>query len=301
MYDIIIVGGGPAGLSAGLYAARAGKRTLILEGKMPGGQLAETAKVENYPGALEDAGADIAFRMMEQATSFNAEIKQENVIDIKLDGEDKEVISDKERYKTKIIIFAAGSSPRRLGLDKEIEFTGRGVSYCSTCDGAFFSGLPVYLVGGGDSAYDEGIYLSDIAKTVTIIYRGPKPRASKSLQDRVAKKENMKVILNSEVIELLGDKSLEGFVVKNMLTGEENIVEEDMGLFIFAGHIPNSKLLEGKLDLEHGYIPTDERMRTSVKGLYAAGDIRRKDIRQVATAVSDGVIAATTAIKDMDI
>ncbi len=300
IYDVIIVGGGPAGLSAGLYAARAAKRTLIFEDQIPGGQLAQTAKVENYPGSAEDTGADIAFRMMEQAMDFSAVLRQEKVVDLNLDGDIKEVVSNKATYKTRAIIFAAGASPRRLGLDHEVEFTGKGISYCSTCDGAFFSGLPVYLVGGGDSAYDEGLFLADIAKSVTIIYRGPKPRASVALQDRAAKKDNIKVILNTNVIKLLGDNSLKGFVIKNSESGKEESIEGDLGLFIFAGHIPNTDLLKDKISLDKGYIPTDEGMRTEIKGLYAAGDIRVKQVRQVATAVSDGVIAATTAIRDMD-
>ena len=300
-YDVIIIGGGPAGLSAGLYSARAMKKTLILEKDVVGGQITETSEVQNLPGSVEDmSGFSIAERMEKQAKDFGAIIKTEEVTDIQLDGEWKTVTTAENQYRARAVILATGSNPRKLGIPGEEEFTGRGVGYCATCDGAFYTDLPVYIVGGGDSAFDEGLFLANMVKSVTILYRGDTPRAAKILQDRVAKKENMSLELNTNIIDLSGDVVLNKMVTKNSKTGEEKTVEGDFGVFIFAGYVPNTKLFEGKLEMKDGYIAADETTATAIPGVYAAGDVRKKSVRQVVTAISDGAVAAIAAGKYID-
>lgn len=300
-YDVIIIGGGPAGLSAGLYSARALKKTLIIEQAAVGGQIMDTSEVQNLPGSVEDTSSfAIASRMEAQVREFGATIVMEEVVDVDLSGEWKLVRTTGNEYRARAIIIATGSHPRKLGAPGEESFVGRGVGYCATCDGAFYTGLPVYVIGGGDSAFDEGLFLSTIASKVTIVYRGDTPRAAKLLQERVANKDNMEVILNTNIVDLSGDAVLNRMVLENSKTGEKTVVEGDFGVFIFAGYQPNTQLFEDKLVLDRGYIGSDESTETEIPGVFAAGDVRRKSTRQVVTAIADGAVAAIAAGKYVD-
>lgn len=300
-YDIIIIGGGPAGLSAALYAARAGQRALVLEREVVGGQITTTSEIENFPGSIEDtSGFAIAERMKAQATQFGAQIKSAHVESLSLEGEWKQVVAGGQTYQARAVIIATGANPRKLGVDREAEFVGRGIGYCATCDAPFYAGLPVYVVGGGDSAFDEALYLAKMTAHVTIIYRGSTPRAAKILQERAQAAENVDVLLDSNVVELSGEQLLNHMVIENSKTGERTVVDGDFGLFIFVGYNPNTELVEGQLALDRGYIDADESTATSIPGVYAAGDVRKKAIRQVVTAVSDGAVAAINAGKYID-
>lgn len=302
-YDVIIIGAGPAGLSAGLYAARAGMKTLIIEKETAGGQMATTDSIDNYPGSIEDAkGLSLSARMREQTLSFGAEIVMDEIKSTDLEAQPKVLTGGKKEYTAHTVIFATGANPRKLGIPGEAEYTGRGVAYCATCDGPFYSGVPIYVVGGGDSAFDEGLFLAKFGSKVTIVYRGDKPRAAQALQDKVAEKENIEVVLNTDLVEISGENGVERMVMKNSKTGEETVVDIPMseggfGVFIFAGYLPNTALLEGKVDLERGYVVTNDDMETKIPGVYAAGDMRKKSVRQVVTAVGDGAIAAIRAGK----
>lgn len=303
MYDVIIIGAGPAGLTAGLYAARANMKTLILEKEGVGGLIAQTADVANMPGSIPDAtGPALVARMEEQAKSFGAEIRIETVKDLRFEDSVKIVQGEKEEYRAKTVILAVGAQPRKLNVPGESEFTGKGVGYCATCDGAFFSGLDIYTVGGGDTACEESIFLTKFAKKVTMIVRKGELRAAKSIQDKVFSNEKIEVIWNSSITKFEGQGLLGAIEVTNNQTGQVTRItpeEGDMtfGVFIFAGYIPDTKPFEGLIEMERGYIPTDELMRTNVPGVYAAGDCRVKQLRQVVTATNDGAIAAVEAEK----
>jgi thioredoxin reductase (NADPH) len=296
LYDIIIIGGGPAGLSAGLYAARSKAKTLILEKGKWGGQAATTEELENYPGSIEQpTGPEITARMKRQAEEFGAETKVEPVVKLELEGKIKKVITDSTEYEAKTVIVATGAKPKLLGCPGELEFRGKGVSYCATCDADFFTDLRVVVVGGGDSAVQEAIYLTKFAEKVTIIHRRDELRAAKSLQDKAFANEKINFIWDSVVEEVKGDGIVEKVVVKNKKTGEISEVETD-GVFIFVGYDPVSELVKGLLETDQkGYIITDEEMQTSVEGVFAAGDVRKKMLRQVVTAAADGAIAAVKA------
>lgn len=295
-YDIIIIGGGPAGLSAGLYAARSRAKTLILEKGKWGGQAATTEELENYPGSIENpTGPRIVERMKEQVQHFGAETKVETVVRLELKGDIKTVVTDKSEYKAKTVIVATGAKPRLLGCPGELEFRGKGVSYCATCDADFFTDLRVVVVGGGDSAIQEAIYLTKFAEKVTVIHRRDQLRAAKSLQEKAFANEKIDFIWDSVVEEIQGDGIVERVIIKNKKTGEVSEVETD-GVFIFVGYDPVSDLVKGILETdERGYIVTDDRMRTNIEGVFAAGDIRSKMLRQVITAAADGAIAAVAA------
>ncbi len=298
VYEILIIGGGPAGLTAGIYGARSKRDTLIIEKLLPGGQAGFTDLVENYPGFPEGIeGPDLVKRMEEQAKKFGADILIDEIVDLKLDGEEKEVVGRSGIYRAKTVIISGGAEPRKLGVPGEKEFTGKGVSYCATCDGAFFENQDIAVVGGGDTAVQEAIYLTQFARKVTIIHRRDKLRATKILQERAFKNEKIDFLWNSVVTEILGNKRVEKIKVKNVKTGEEKIIEKD-GIFIYIGLIPNTEYLKGKIDLSpDGYIITDEEMKTNLPGVYAAGDIRKKSLRQIVTAVADGAQAAMSAVK----
>ncbi len=298
VYEILIIGGGPAGLTAGIYGARSKRDTLIIEKLLPGGQAGLTDLVENYPGFPEGIeGPDLVKRMEEQAKKFGADILIDEIVDLKLDGEEKEVVGRSGIYRAKTVIISGGAEPRKLGVPGEKEFTGKGVSYCATCDGAFFENQDIAVVGGGDTAVQEAIYLTQFARKVTIIHRRDKLRATKILQERAFKNEKIDFLWNSVVTEILGNKRVEKIKVKNVKTGEEKIIEKD-GIFIYIGLIPNTEYLKGKIDLSpDGYIITDEEMKTNLPGVYAAGDVRKKSLRQIVTAVADGAQAAMSAVK----
>ena len=306
VYDVIIIGGGPAGLSAALYAGRARLNTLVIEKKKEGGQIALTSEVENYPGCLEgESGPSLIDRMHKQVLNFGAEVVYDEIESVYLEGSIKQLKGKKDVYKAKSIIIATGASSRPIGCKGEKEYTGKGVSYCATCDGSFFEDFDIYVVGGGDTAVEEALYLTKFGRSVTIIHRRDELRAAKSIQDKAFKNEKIKFMWNTVVKELGGDGILSSMVVENIKTGELTTIEadeEDMtfGLFGFIGYLPKTDIFKDILTLENGYIVTDENMNTNIEGVYAAGDVRVKSLRQVVTAAADGAIAAVQAEKYID-
>ena len=296
IYDSIIIGGGPAGLSAGLYAARSKMDTLLIERAKYGGQITTTDELENYPGSIENCtGTSLSERMKNQALDFGVKFAKDEILDVDIEGIIKVLKSKKNVYRARTIIIATGANPRLSGFKNEKELRGRGISYCATCDADFFTDLDVAVVGGGDSAITEAIYLTKFAESVTVIHRRDALRATKSLQDRAFHNPKIKFIWNSIVEGALGDEILEGLLIKNKITGETRNLKVD-GCFVFVGYEPISQLFQGKVTMdEKGYIVTDEDMRTNISGVFAAGDIRKKSLRQVITAAADGAIAATTA------
>lgn len=303
IYDVIIIGGGPAGLSAGLYAARARMSTLIIEKDAYGGQIVTTADVENYPGSMEDpTGPILVDRMLQQAEGFGAEKVSDTIIEVNLDEKIKVVKGQKAEYQAKSVIIATGAVPRPMGCPGEKELTGRGVSYCATCDAAFFEDLEVYVVGGGDSAVEEAMYLTKFARKVTIVHRRDELRAAKSIQEKAFKNKKIDFIWNSSISEVKGEGILESFTLENLKTGEKTEVlpdEDDgtFGIFVFVGYLPATGLFDGMIDMEGNYIVTDDNMHTNIEGVFAAGDNRVKSLRQVVTATADGAIAAVQAEK----
>ena len=298
IYDTIIIGGGPAGLSAGLYAARSKMDTILIERGKFGGQTATTEELENYPGSIEDCtGPGLIERMKKQAEEFGTKFVKDEVLEVELDGKIKKVVCKKETYEAKTIIIATGAYPRLAGFKNELELRGRGVSYCATCDADFFTELDVAVLGGGDSAIDEAIYLTKFAENVTIIHRRDGFRAAKTSLEKAQNNPKIKFILDTVVEEAKGEEILEGLVLKNVKTGEVSEFKVD-GCFVFVGYLPISDLFKGKIKMnDRGDIITDEDMRCDVPGVFAAGDIREKSLRQVITASADGAIAATTAEK----
>lgn len=300
MYDVIILGAGPAGLTAGLYAGRSKLKTLIIEKAIPGGQIATTAFVENYPGSIEEAsGMGLSDRMYEQAKEF-CEFKTANVTKVELEGKVKKVYTeDGESIEAKVIIISTGASHRKLEAKGEDEFANRGVSYCATCDGPFFAGLDIFVVGGGDSALEEALYLTKFAKSVSIIHRRDEFRASQVVVDKVKENEKIKLILDSVVKEIKGEKDATSIIVENVKTNEiSELKSEDngpIGVFIFVGYIPQTDIFQGIIDMDHGYIKTDDDMKTDIEGVFAVGDTRVKSVRQMVTAAGDGCIAAVVA------
>ncbi|CCQ95245.1 Thioredoxin reductase [[Clostridium] ultunense Esp] len=303
IYDVVIIGAGPAGLAAGLYASRARLKTLILEKEKAGGQIVSTAEVANYPGSIEDAtGPTLVARMVEQAEEFGAERVLDTIKEVELEGKIKVLKGEKGEYQAKTVIIATGANPRPIGCPGEKELTGRGVSYCATCDAAFFEDMEVYVVGGGDTAVEEGMYLTKFARKVTIIHRRDELRAAKSIQEKAFSNDKMHFMWDSVVEEIKGDGIVESMVVKNVKTGEltEVFADEDdgtFGIFPFIGFIPATELFIGKVELKDEYIVTDEDMKTNIPGVFAAGDVRVKSLRQVVTATADGAIAAVQAEK----
>ncbi len=307
IYDVVIIGAGPAGLAAGLYASRARLKTLILEKEKAGGQIVTTDEVANYPGSVENAsGPSLIARMVEQVDEFGAEKKLDTIKEIELEGETKVLKGEKGEYKAKTVIIATGANPRPIGCPGEKELTGRGVSYCATCDAAFFEDMEVFVVGGGDTAVEEAMYLTKFARKVTVIHRRDELRAAKSIQEKAFNNEKMNFMWDSVVEEIKGDGIVESMVVKNVKTGETTEIhadEEDgtFGIFVFVGFIPATKLFEGTITMEGGYIKTDADMKTNIPGVFAAGDCRVKSLRQVVTATADGAIAAVQAGKHIDV
>lgn len=302
LYDVIILGAGPAGLSAALYAGRACLKTLLIEKAMPGGQITLTDEIENYPGQLleGESGFSLTERMSQLADKFGVERSYDEITAVDLSGEEKILTGASGEYRAKAVIIATGAHPKPIGCENEKEFTGRGISFCATCDGAFFRGLEVYVVGGGDSAVEEAIYLTRFARKVTIIHRRDQLRAVKGIQEKAFANENISFLWNTVIEKVGGDSALSEMTVRNVVTGETTVIrasEEDgmFGLFGFVGYAPNTALFEGTLDMERGYIIADEDMHTSVPGVFAAGDVRVKSLRQVITAAADGAIAAMQA------
>ncbi|POZ93062.1 thioredoxin-disulfide reductase [Petrotoga halophila] len=299
-YDIVIIGGGPAGISAAIYALQGGASALVIEKAIEGGQMNLTDIIENYPGFKSIKGEELSTLMKEHAVHFGADFYDGKVVELKDEGSNKMVVmEDGKAIKSKAIIIASGSNPRKLGVKGEEEFSSRGVSYCASCDGHFFKNKKVAVVGGGNTAVEEAVYLSNIAKEVYIIHRRDKLRADKLYQDRAFSRKNIKFKWSSVVEELKGKDKVESLVIKNLKSGE--VYEEPFdGVFVFIGLVPETSFLNINLfDIdEYGFLITDENMETNIKGIYAVGDIRHKEIRQIVTAVSDGTIASSHAIRE---
>ena len=295
MYDIIIVGAGPAGLTAALYALRANKKVLVLEAKSYGGQIINANLVENYPALPKVSGFEFATNLYNQVKELGCEIKYETVERV---NDDKTVVTNKYTYNAKAVILATGAENRKLNIDKERDFVGKGISYCATCDGNFYKNKIVAVSGGGNTAIEDAIYLSDICKKVYLIHRRDEFRAEKKYVDELKKKDNVRFILNANVVKLNGDKALESIDVKT--TDEVKNIKID-GLFIAIGQEPKNEVFKNIVDLDKlGYIIALDDVHTNKKGIYVAGDARVKTLRQLTTATSDGSIAATTAIKEME-
>lgn len=296
MYDMIIIGGGAAGLTAGIYGGRAGLKTLIIEKMFAGGQAATTYEVDNYPGFDETVtGPDLAMKMEAQAKKFGAEIITEDVIDINVDSKIKIVKTSRNTYLSKTLILALGANPRELGLDKERKFRGAGVSYCATCDGAFYRDRVAAVVGGGDTAVEDALFLSRFSPKVYLIHRRDQLRAAKVLRDVAFANDKIEFVWDSVVEAIEGEENVEGIKIKNVKTGVSKELKVD-GMFVAVGVVPNSDLIKGKIETtDRGYIVTDANMLTNKPGVYAAGDVRDKILRQVITAAADGAIAAFAA------
>jgi thioredoxin reductase (NADPH) len=298
IYDIVIVGGGPSGLSAGLYGSRAKLDVLVIEKAKFGGQITTTSELENYPGSIPNCtGPSISERMHEQASEYGTEFAKDEVVSVDLSGDIKFVNCKNAQYQGRTVVIATGADPRLAGFENELELRGKGVSYCATCDADFFEGLDVAVIGGGDSAIDEAIYLTKFAETVTIIHRRDSLRAAKVSQEKAFNNPKIKFIWDTVPVTAHGDEILESLEVKNLKTGEISNLEVN-GVFVFVGLDPITEAFKGQVELDpSGYVPTDEDMITNVPGIFAAGDVRVKTLRQVITAAADGAIASIAAEK----
>ncbi len=298
-FDVIIAGGGPAALGAAVYARRAGLSVLIVEKVLEGGQLNFTTYIDNYLGFPNIEGTELARRMKEHAESLGTQFLNASVERIVVDGETRAVILDDGRtIEAKVLMIATGTDPKKLNVPGESELIGKGVSYCATCDGYFFKDKDVAVVGGGDTAINDALYLSKIARSVTVIHRRDKLRAVKILQDKAFQRLNIKFLLDSVVEQFVGEKKLERVIVRNVKTNQTSELHVE-GVFIAIGSTPRSDLVKGIVELdENGYIITNEWMETNVPRLYAIGDVRKKNVRQIVTAVADGAIAAVHAAEN---
>ena len=299
MIDVLIIGAGPAGLSAAIYVQRSGKQALCLEEKMVGGQIVNTPEIANYPGIKMVSGFEFSMGLYEQATELGAQVEYERAAKIeKLEGEEdgfKVITESGKEYETRTVIIATGAKNRHLGIDKEEAFTGKGISYCATCDGAFYKKKDVAVNGGGNTALEDALFLSNYCNKVYIIHRRDEFRGEPKNLEAVKKKENVEFILNSTVIDLKGEKSVEAVTVKNKITGEETDIPVS-GLFIAIGQEPDNKGFMDVADLDPaGYVAADESCTTKTPGIFVAGDCRTKAVRQLTTAASDGAVAALAA------
>ncbi len=298
MENLIIIGGGPAGLTAAIYAGRAQLAPLVIAGPAPGGQAALTERIENYPGFPEGIGGrELTQLMQQQAERFGARVEMDEVTEVNLSVHPFRVTTYHGEHEAKALVIATGASPRKLSVPGEEEFAGRGVSYCATCDGFFFKGREVVVVGGGDAALEEALFLTRLASKVHVVHRRDRLRAARILQERAFANEKIEFVWDSVVVEILGDGSVSGVRLKNLRTGRESVLKAD-GVFVYIGTAPNTQFLRGQLELdERGYIVTDRRCHTSVPGVFAAGDVQEPVLRQVATAVGSGAMAAMEAEK----
>ena len=289
MYEVLIIGAGPAGMTAAIYAARAGYKTAILEHGVPGGQAATTDMIENYPGFPEGiSGPELMMKFFEQTQTFGVEMIYEQVQSMDVTGEVKKVITDKQTIEAKAVVIASGAKPRTLGVANEGRLRGRGVSYCATCDAFFFRDQPVAVVGGGDTAVEEAMYLTKMCSSVTLIHRRDELRANKLAQSRAFANEKLNIIFDTVVDDIVGDDKVTQLKLRNKKTDETSTLDVN-GVFIFVGYLPNASFLPAELEVnEQGYIITDEEMATNVPGVFAIGDVRQKKLRQVTTAVGDG-------------
>ncbi|MDO4721256.1 MAG: thioredoxin-disulfide reductase [Peptostreptococcaceae bacterium] len=304
IYDLVIIGGGPAGLAAGLYGSRAKMSTLIIEKDKNGGQIVTTDEVANYPGSVEHAtGPSLVARMVAQAEEFGTEKVKDNIVGFDFSSKIKVLKGEKEEYKAKSVIIATGATPRKLGCPGEKELTGKGVSYCATCDADFFTDMEVFVVGGGDSAVEEAMYLTKFANKVTIVHRRDELRAAKSIQEKAFANPKIEFKWNSTIQEIKGDGIVESVIFQDTKSKElsEYVADEEFGtfgVFVFTGYLPLTDIFKGHIEMdEAGYIIADELMQTNVEGVFVAGDCRQKLLRQVVTATADGAIAAVMAEK----
>jgi len=301
MHNLVIIGGGPAGLTAGLYAGRAMLEPILLERLSPGGQVLTTNWVENYPGFPGGIGGfDLMDRMRSQAEEFGLKIISTEVKSIQRESEHFSLQTDSQEFKSKAVILAMGASPRKLNIPGEELLTGKGISYCATCDGFFYRDQEVAVIGGGDTAIEEALFLTRFCSKVHVIHRRDKLRAIKVLQERAFKEPKIEFIWNTIPLEILGRDQVQGILLKNLKDEKEQELKVQ-GVFVFIGYAPNSSMVKDMVELdEQGFVITDEEMRTSQEGLFAAGDIRAKSLRQISTAVGDGAIAANSALRYLE-
>ncbi|CAD6515269.1 Thioredoxin reductase [metagenome] len=292
-FDIVIIGAGPSGYTAGIYCSRAGYDTLILSGILPGGQLVNTTEVENYPGFEKGImGPDLMIEMRKQTQRMGTTIIDDEVVDVDFRHKPLKVLTASEEYEGRAVIIATGANPRKLGLEGEQTFAGKGVSYCATCDGPFFRNQELVVVGGGDSAIEEATFLTKFATTVHLVHRRDSLRASKIMQDRAEKNNKIKFHWNSEIIDIKGDQKMQQAVLKNIKTGDEKTLNVG-GLFVAIGHEPNTKLFKNQIDLDNeGYIILKNKTHTNIEGVFAAGDVHDRNYRQAITAAGFGCMAA---------
>ena len=301
-YDLVIVGGGPAGLSAAIYMARAKYRVLLLEKAGIGGQITITSEIVNYPGVERTSGKELTEQMRYQAEAFGAEFAIAEVLDMELTSEVKVIHTTKGIYRSLGVILATGANPRKLGFKGEREFQGRGVAYCATCDGEFFTGMDVFVIGGGFAAVEEGLFLTKYARKVTIVVRGGSFSCARTVSDKLKGQEKIEVIFETELVEVRGEQMVSYARFRNNRTKEEWVHEAGkdggFGIFVFAGYVPNTEWISSEVEKnEQGYLITDSNQKTNLDGVYAAGDVCVKNLRQVVTAVSDGAVAATSLEK----
>jgi len=301
IYDVLVLGAGPAGLTAAIYAARANLRTLLLERLGPGGQMATTASIENYPGFAEPIdGVELAFRMLRQAENFGVEVIYDEVQSVDLKASVKEVVGLSGRYLSRTVIVATGASPRKLDVPGEARFMSQGVSFCATCDGPLYVNKHVLVVGGGDTAVEEANFLARFAAKVTIVHRRDKFRAQNVLVKRVEANPKIRIRYNTTVKSILGEGKVSSVVLSCALTGEDSLLSVD-GVFVLIGQVPSTSYLKGALPVDdNGYAYAGHDLSTSLPGVFVAGDIRAKELRQVATAVGDGALAAYSVDKYLE-
>jgi len=292
-FDVIIVGAGPSGYTAGIYCSRAGYDTLILSGILPGGQLVNTTEVENYPGFENGImGPDLMIDMRKQSQRMGTTIVDDEAVDVDFRSKPFKVLTASEEYEGRAIIIATGANPRKLGLEGEETFGGKGVSYCATCDGPFFRNQEIVVVGGGDSAIEEATFLTKFATTVHLVHRRSELRASKVMQERALNNEKIKFHWNSAVVDIKGEQKMQQAVLKNLKTDEETSLDAG-GLFVAIGHTPNTKIFENQIDLDNeGYIILKNKTHTNIEGVFAAGDVHDRNYRQAVTAAAFGCMAA---------
>jgi thioredoxin reductase (NADPH) len=301
MYDVIIIGGGPAGLTAGLYNARARLNVLLLERLAPGGQVLTTDWVENYPGFPDGiSGFELMDRMKRQAEKFDLKIRNDEVMKLELSEKRKVVLTSGGQMQSKVIILACGASWKKLGVEGEDRLMGKGISFCATCDGPFYRDQEVAVIGGGDTAVEEAVFLTRFVKRIYLIHRRDKLRATKLLQERAMAEDKIEFIWDTVPLRILGESDVEGIELKHLKTG--NIRQKAVrGVFVFVGTIPNTELVKGLVKLDqNGFVITDDNMQTSMPGVFAAGDIRSKLFRQISTAVGEGAAASYSAEKYLE-
>jgi len=292
-FDVVIIGAGPSGYTAGIYCSRAGYDTLILSGILPGGQLVNTTEVENYPGFEKGVmGPDLMIEMRKQTQRMGTTIVDDEVVNVDFRNTPFKILTGSEEYEGRAVIIATGANPRKLGLEGELTFAGKGVSYCATCDGPFFRNQELIVAGGGDSAIEEATFLTKFATIVHLVHRRSELRASKVMQERAFKNEKIKFVWDSEVVDILGDQKMRKAIIKNIKTNEKTNLEVG-GLFVAIGHEPNTQLFKNQIDLDdNGYIILKNKTHTNIEGVFAAGDVHDRIYRQAVTAAGFGCMAA---------